>query len=138
MAPKARDSCGSGIAKDARIEEIPLIFQIEDARSGSYPPVVQIEDINLAKVVLQGVSEILEDGFDDNLLFKSTKETAKNKGKVNLLFILNLGCCRNSSESVQPRGNSCNKPSLRGARSKNAKHLVKVVFAGLLTFETAP
>ena len=56
MVSKARNSCGSGIVKDSRIEEIPLIFQIEDAKAGSYPLVVQIEDIHFAKVVLRGGS----------------------------------------------------------------------------------
>ena len=44
------------ILKDSKIEEITPIFQIEDANSASHPPVVQIEDIHFARVVLQGVS----------------------------------------------------------------------------------
>ena len=44
------------ILKDSKIEEITPIFQIEDANSASHPPVVQIEDIHVARVVLQGVS----------------------------------------------------------------------------------
>jgi len=44
------------ILKDSKIEEIPPIFQIEDANSASHPPVVQIEDIHVARVVFQGVS----------------------------------------------------------------------------------
>ena len=44
------------ILKDSKIEEITPIFQIEDANSASHPPVVQIEDIHVARVVFQGVS----------------------------------------------------------------------------------
>ena len=45
----------SVIPKDSKIEEITPIFQIEDANSASHPPVVQIEDIHVARVVFQGV-----------------------------------------------------------------------------------
>ena len=46
------------ILKDSKIEEITPIFQIEDANSASHPPVVQIEDIHVARAVLQGVSRV--------------------------------------------------------------------------------
>ena len=44
------------ILKVSKIEEITPIFQIEDANSASHPPVVQIEDIHVARVVFQGGS----------------------------------------------------------------------------------
>ena len=122
------------ILKDSKIEITP-IFQIEDANSASHPPVVQIEDIHVARVVFQGVSR---DSWSDlmTIFYSSPQENCKKtQGKVNLLFIVNSGCCRSSSESMQLRATYATNTVWGVPDQKMQKHLVKVVFAGLLPFE---
>ena len=119
-----------------KIEEITPIFQIEDANSASHPPVVQIEDIHVARVVLQGVSRDSWRLIWWQSSIQVHEKTAKNQGKSQSSISLSIRGVAEVALNQCSWGATYATNTVWGVPGqKMQKHLVKVVFAGLLPFE---
>ena len=119
------------ILKDSKIEEITPIFQIEDANS-----VVQIEYIHVARVVLQGVSRVSWRLIWWQSSIQVHEKTAKKPREKSIFYSLSIRGVAEVALNQCSWGATYATNTVWGVPGqKMQKHLVKVVFAGLLPFE---